>query len=44
MEERCCVFGCVDLGARLVLGREPVEDRFDLLCRVDEEDVGREDS
>ena len=38
------MFGCVDLGARLVLGREPVEDRFDLLCRVDEEDVGREDS
>jgi hypothetical protein len=37
------VLECVDLGALLVLGRELVEDRFTLLCRVDEEDVGREE-
>jgi hypothetical protein len=32
-----------DLGARLVLGRELVEDRFAFACRVEEEEVGREE-
>lgn len=33
----------LDLGVRLVLGRELVEERFDFPARADDEDVGREE-